>query len=156
MAKSKRPPEQKKNSYEDADMRQLIGEIETLEAEKVSIRAKAAGECGGVSKKIGNAKGRAKELGIPLAILNGLLKTRKLERQIAAAGQGIPDDLAELWEEANGQFSLFAPEGEEPPEPGVSAAQLAARKRAAEAAAANEAEQREGARVLEDLTSGPH
>lgn len=151
MAK-KRPPEQKKNSYDDDDMRQLIGEIETLEAEKVSIRAEAAGKCGGVSKKIGNAKGRAKELGIPLAILNGLLKTRKLERQIAAAGQGIPDDLAELWEEASGQFSFLAPDGQEPAEPGETAAQRAARQRKAEADAHQEAEQKAGEEVLKDLT----
>lgn len=151
MAKAKRPPEQKKNGYEDDDMRQLIGEIETLEAEKVSIRAKAAGECGGVAKKIGNAKGRAKELGIPLAILNGLLKTRKLERQIAAAGNTIPDELAELWVEASGQFSFLAPEGEEPPEPGETAAQRAARQRKADADAHHEAEQAEGDRVLGEL-----
>lgn len=156
MAKSKRPPEPRRNGYEDDDMRQLIGEIETLEAEKVSIRAKAAGECGGVSKKIGNAKGRVKELGIPLAILNGLLKTRKLERQIEAAGQGIPDDLAELWLEASGQFSFLAPEGEEPPEPGETAAQRAAKQRKAEADANHEAEQQAGEEVLKDLTGGMH
>ncbi|KQU96467.1 hypothetical protein [Devosia sp. Root105] len=153
MAKTKRPPEQKKNSFEDDDMRQLIGEIETLESEKVSIRAKTAGECGGISKKIGNAKGRAKELGIPLAILNGLLKTRKLERQIAAAGQGIPDDLAELWEEASGQFSFLAPDEEEPEEPGETAAQRAARQRRAEADAHHEAEQAEGEAALKDLVN---
>ena len=153
---SSKPAEQKRNGYEDDDMRQLLTEIEDLEQEKVTIRMEAAGKSSGVSKKIKAAKGRARSLGIPLAILDGLLKTRRLERQIKAAAETIPDDLAELWEEASGQFSFLAPAGEEPLEPGDTAAQAAARQHAEEAKQRQEAELEEGDAVLKDLTGAMH
>lgn len=144
--------DQRANTFDDDDMRQILGEIEGMEAEKVSIRAKAAGECGGVTKQIANAKTRAKELGIPLAILNGLIKTRKLERQIEAVADNIPEDFVVLFEESSGQFSIFAPEGDEPHEPVETTVQAAAKKRADKVKASQEAEQVEGAAVLDKLT----
>lgn len=143
--------EQRKNSYEDSDLRQILGEIEDFEAEKVSIRATAAGECGGIAKQIGNAKGRAKELGIPAAILNGLLKTRNLERQIAAVADGVPEDHAEMWVDAVGQFSFLAPDTDEEQPKAETGATKAAKRRQKQAKANQEAEQAEGASVLDDL-----
>lgn len=144
--------EQRKNSFDDSDMTQILEEIEGLVQEQVLIRAEAAGRCGGISKKIGNAKGRAKELGIPLTILGGLLKTRKLERQIAAVADGIPDDFAEVWEDAAGQFSMFKPEDEDDEPAQENAAQAAARKRKATADKNEAEEQVAGAAVLDQLT----
>jgi len=141
---------QRQNSYDDDDMRQLLEEIEELEEGKVSIRMTAAADCGAISKKIKVAKGRAKDLGIPSAVLNGLLKTRRLERQIASIADDLPDDLAEMWEDANGQFAWLQPiEGEPKASPGKRAA-----KRAVAAAKAHQdAELAEGDRVLSGLTN---
>jgi len=141
--------EQQRNGYEDDDMRQLLEEIEELEEGKVSIRMTAAADCGSISKKIKVAKGRAKGLGIPLVILNKLLKTRRLERQIAGVADDVPDDLTELWVEASGQFSFLAPDEDE--EPAETVAEVAAKRRAKKAKADQEAEQAEGAKVLDEL-----
>jgi hypothetical protein len=135
----------KKNGYEDSDLKQILDEIEEFEDQKVSIRAKAAGECGGISKKIGNTKGRAKELNIPLAALNALLKTRKLERQMDAIAHQVPDDYVEIFDDMTGQFSMFSPdEGESP-------AAAAAQRRKTEAQENQEREQEEGAKILDGL-----
>lgn len=144
--------EQQRNGYEDDDMRQLLEEIEELEEGKVSIRMTAAADCSSISKKIKVAKGRAKDLGIPLAILNGLLKTRRLERLIADIAGDVPDDLTEMWEDAAGQFSFLAPEGDDE-EPVETVAEVAAKRRAKKAKADQEAEQEAGAKVLEELVS---
>lgn len=145
--KSKTPKEPLRNGFEDDDFRQILEEIEEYEDEKVSIRAAAAGECGGLAKKIKNAKSTAKALGIPLSILNGVLKTRRLERQIDAVAKGIPEDQAELFADASGQFSFLKPvDGET-----IVAAAARGAKSAAEDNAA--AEQAEGEKVLDDLTA---
>ena len=45
---SPRPPEQRKNSYNDEDFAQVIAEIEEMDEEIASIQATAAGKIGGV------------------------------------------------------------------------------------------------------------
>lgn len=157
MAKSKRPPEQKSNTFEPEDMIQIIGEVEDLEAEIKSTMARAMGEVGGIRKKIKNIKKRAKDdLAIPSSILSAVLKTRKLERQIKKVADDVPEDMAEVWADASGQYSFFAPEGEEPAEPGETAAQRAAKQRKVEAEANQASELEEGGRVLDELTGTAH
>lgn len=145
MAKTKRPPEQKKNAYEDSDFQQILDEIEDLEAQKVTIRAEAAGRCSALAKKIEDAKKTGKNLGIPTKILSTTLKTRALERQIKALADAVPEDQVELFLDAIGQFSFLKPEK------GQTAALAAAGEAATKAAEHHKAEQEEGARVLEDL-----
>lgn len=144
--------EQQTNGYDDGDFRQQLDAIEALEEEKLSIRMTAASECSKVAKRIKNEKATAKALGIPLAILNTSLKSRKLERQLQALAEDIPEDLAEVWIDAAGQFSMFAPtEGQKPDDAPV--ATKAARKAARQAAANAEREQAEGAEVLDGLAA---
>lgn len=145
--------EQQTNGFEDSDFRQILDEIEAFEADKVTIRAEAAGKCGGIAKRIKNAKATAKALGIPLSILNASLKSRKLERQLQAIAEDIPEDLAEVWVDAAGQFSMFKPEADEADDtPEVAPAATKAAKKAAKAVAANAAaEQEEGGKVLDEL-----
>lgn len=115
--------EYRKNSYSDEDMRDILAQIEKLEAEKIAIMSKAMGECGGVANKVKALKKTAKDdLGIPLKVLNPLLKRRKLERKIEDLNDGIDEDYVEVWEDACGQFAMFAPMEEvevdaPPPEP---------------------------------------
>lgn len=51
----------KPNTYEDEDMQSVIEQIEKLEDEKTSIKAKAAGECSGIAAKIKTLKKEAKD-----------------------------------------------------------------------------------------------
>lgn len=148
---AKRPPEQKKNGYDDSDFQQVLDEIEELEAEKVTIRAKAAGDCSSIAKKIENAKKTAKNLGIPTKTLSTVLKTRRLERQIQELADGVPEDEVELYLDAIGQFSWLKPE--EGDGPVFTAAEVAAKKRADAVAEVTEKEQAEGEEALKDLTS---
>ena len=142
------------NGYEDSDFRTILAEIEGFEDEKVSIRAEAAGKCGGLAKKIKNAKSTAKALGIPLSVLGASLKARKLERQLQALADDIPEDLIEVWEDAAGQFSMFKlADGEQDDEPDAPVAKKAARKAKTKAQANADAEQVEGAAVLDGLAA---
>jgi hypothetical protein len=142
------------NGYEDDDFRKILIEIEEFEDQKVSIRAEAAGKCGGIAKKIKNAKATAKALGIPLSVLGASIKARKLERQLQKLADDIPEDLIEVWEDAAGQFSMFRPaDGENNDEPDAPIAKKAARKAKTKAQANAEAEQAEGAEVLDGLAA---
>lgn len=146
--------EQQRNSYADEDFRQIIAEIESHEDDKVSARAEAAGKCSQIAKRIKNTKATAKSLGIPKSILEAVLKTRKLERKLQEAADEIPEDMVELWEEASGQFSIFAPvadEADEVAEPEATPASKAAKRRKKAAAENQEREQAEGAEILADL-----
>jgi hypothetical protein len=143
-------PKYETNGYEDDDFRKILAEIEGYEDDKASIRDKAAGECGGLAKKIKNAKATAKALGIPLSVLGASLKSRKLERQLQAIADDIPEDLIEVWEDAAGQFSMFAPKADEQQEE-APVAKKAARRAKTAAQANQEAEQEEGSRVLDEL-----
>lgn len=136
------------NGYADEDFRNVLDEIEGYVDEQASIRAEAAGRCGGLAKKIKNAKATAKALGIPLAVLGASLKARKLERQLQAIADDIPEDLIEVWVDAAGQFAWLPPDEDEPK---ASPAKKAA-KRAKSAADANaEQEQIDGAAVIDGL-----
>jgi hypothetical protein len=141
----------RKNSYEDSDFRQIIAEIEGYEDDKASARAEAAGKCSQIARRIKTTKSRAKALGIPKAILDAMLKTRKLERKLQEAAAEVPDDLTEMFEDAVGQFSFLAPEPDEAPEPVPAKRAASRRKKAAEKLQADE--QAEGARILEEMTT---
>lgn len=140
-------PEQLRNAYADEDLRKIVAEIEGFEDEKVSVRAAAAGKCSQITKRITNAKKTAKKLGIPKASLNGLLKARKLERQLKEVAGDVPDDEAEVFEDMVKVLGEFGgtPLGE--------AAISAAEERAAAAKANQEAEQAEGAAVLNEIAT---
>jgi hypothetical protein len=70
-----------------------------------------------------------------------------------AIADEIPEDLVEVWLDAAGQFSFFAPaDGETEATP----ASAAASQRVDEAKAHHEAEQAEGAKVLDDLAGVVH
>lgn len=143
---------QKKNSYEDSDFQQILDEIEGFEDDKVTIRAKSAGECSAIAKKIEAAKKTGVNLGIPKSTLTATLKTRKLERKLKDIIEGVNDDEVELFEDAIGQFSLFKPTKSEK---GKTGTQIAASRATAEAKKNQQAEQVEGAAVLDDAVSGP-
>ena len=135
------------NRYSDEDLKKVIEEIEGFEDEKLSIKAKAAGRCSGIAKRIANAKKVAKSLGIPKASLNALLKVRKLEQKIRDVAEDVPAAEVEIFEDmTSGQFSFLAPE-----EDGESPAHVAARQHKAAAEANDAAEQAEGAEVLDGL-----
>lgn len=109
--------EQRNVSYEDDDLRQVIDEIETMDAQCETIMARARGEVSGIrAKQKARKKIAAKELGIPRGILLPLLKRRKLEKQIAKVDEGVDDDLAEVYEDARGQLSFLAPVTDAEPE----------------------------------------
>lgn len=142
--------EQQRNGYEDSDFREIIAEIEGLEDEKTSIMAEAAGRCSGIAKKIANAKKTATKLKIPKAVLMAILKQRKLERKLQELADDVPDDLTEVYLDASGQFSFLAPDDGEEPDEDIPA-KRAAKKASKKAAARSEAEQAEGAAVLDEL-----
>lgn len=143
--------DQKRNSYEDSDFKQIIAEIEGYEDDKASARAEAAGKCSQIARRIKNAKATAKSLGIPKAILDAMLKTRKLERKLQEAAGEVPEELAEMWVDAVGQFSFLAPAEGEEVEPEATPAKKAARRAKKAAEAHQAAEQVEGGKVLEEL-----
>lgn len=138
------------NTYDDDDMRAVIEEIEKLEAEAVTIKARAAGECSKIAARIKAKRKEAKdELGIPSKVLGPILKRRKLERKIAEITAGVDEDYAEVYEDAAGQFCMFSPveagddvaaEGEKPWPDDAQAGQRTADD--------DEAEQAEGEAVI--------
>lgn len=119
--------DQRRNSFEDADLRDITAEIRAKKAEKDSIMAAARGECGGVQNQIKKLRTRAtKELGIPKPILDAALKRLDLEDDMAAVDAAVPDDWQEVWADAKEQLCLFteyadedrpAPAPAEVPEP---------------------------------------
>lgn len=142
--------QQQTNGYDDEDFKNILDEIEGYEAEKRSVASAAAGKSSALSKKIAVARKTATKLNIPSSILSGVLKQRKLEKQLQDIADGIPEDLAEVYEDAAGQFSFLAPTEEDEPKK-AKPAEIAA-KRAKKAAQANqEREQEEGTRVLDEL-----
>lgn len=147
-----RPPEQRRNTYEDADFAQVIAEIEEMDEEIASIKATAAGKVGGVkTRKANRIKIAKQELGIPSDVLKAVLQQRGLERQMQALAGGVPDDLIEVFEDASGQFSLFKPAEGKKAKP---AAQAAAEQRAAEIQKITDEEAAEGEAALNELAGG--
>lgn len=143
--------ELKKNGYEDADFQQVLEEIEALEAERRSITAEAAGRASGIAKKIADVKKTATKLNIPRPVLAAVLKQRKLEQQLQDVADSVPDEFAEVYEDAAGQFSFLKPADEDEPP-----AKTAAKKATKTAAATHHAEQEEGQRVLDELGGKPN
>lgn len=141
--------EQIRNTYDDDDFRQIVQEIEDMDAEVDTIMASARGKASKIREAQKRKKKMAKqELGIQTEILNATLKTRKLERQLEVIAQSIPEEMAELWMDAAGQFSFLQPED------GETAAQVAARRAREDAATRQEAEQAEGNAVLDEMAAG--
>lgn len=136
------------NTYDDDDFRQVVAEIEEMDAEVETIMATARGKVSAIRTRQKNRKKIAKaELKIPTQVLNAVLKQRGLERQLKKLTENVPDDMVELYEEASGQFSLFKPEN------GKTVAEAAASERRSEVADITEREQAEGAAVLDQLVN---
>lgn len=141
--------EQRRNSYDDADMKSIVDQIEGKHDEIKKIMSAAAGEAGGIRKKIKNIKAEAKELGIPLKPLNALLKQRKLERQLVANADSVDDDYVEVFVDMTGQYSFLNPDkAQAGPTPG----QLAAQKRSDDHDAQVAQETAEGEAALNGLS----
>jgi hypothetical protein len=142
--------EQRKNGYEDADFKKVLAELDEMDAEAASVMASAKGKVSAIRKRQKNRiKIADKELNIPPTILRTIRAQRKLEAKLQELADDVPEDLAEVYEDAAGQFSFFAPaDGEEPAE---GPAQAAARKRSADAAAYQEQEQKDGEAALKEL-----
>lgn len=147
---SPRPPEQKKNSYEDDDFRIVLSELDEMDDEAETIMASARGKVSAIRKRQSNRiKIADKELQIPPALIRAVRSQRKLEKKIADIASTLPDDMVELYVDAAGQFSFIEPDAEHPDD---TAAQLAARQRQAEIQTTTDAEQQQGTEVLDALT----
>jgi hypothetical protein len=144
------PKEQKKNGYEDDDFRQVLAEMEEMDEEAKEIMASAAGKVSAIRKRQQNKLKIAKaELNIPSALMRRIIKQRKIERQLQDLADDTPEDEIELYADAAGQFSFLAPEADEPEV--VTPAQRAASRAAKVAAENSEAEQAQGAQVLDEM-----
>lgn len=148
MTKAK-PSSPAANGYDDEDMRQVIQEIEDADDEAETIMATARGKVSGIRTRQKNRIKIAKqELRIPSDVLRAVLKQRKLERKLKLLAESVSDDMAEVYVDASGQFSLFKPEDGGTAKP---AAQAAAEERQAEAAAREAQEQADGEAALAEL-----
>lgn len=149
------PKDQKKNGFEADDFRQVLAELEEMDDEAKEISASAAGKVSAIRKRQQNKLKIAKaELNIPSSLMRRVLKQRKIERQLQALADDVPEDEIELYADASGQFSFLAPDADEGEAPEVVTPAQRAARRAAKAAADNaEAEQQEGAEVLDGLAA---
>lgn len=143
--------EMRRNTYEEADLKSVVDEIEAFEAKKEEIMAAARGECGGIAKKIKDLKKRANsELMIPRGPLNALLKTRKLEKKLKDVADNVDEDDIEVFEDMTGQLSFLKPANDDAAK---SPAQKAAGKRSEEVDEKQKREHQEGTEVLDSLTT---
>ncbi|MDR3473370.1 MAG: hypothetical protein P4M09_17050 [Devosia sp.] len=139
--------EQLKNGFDDDDLKSVVSNIEDLEAEIKTVMATAMNEAKKLRTKIKDIRLEAKsDLNIPLKSLSALLKTRKLQKKLEEIAADVPDDQAEIFEDMVGQFSFLPPVDDED-----TPAKSAAKRRKKQAQADSEAEQEEGARVLDEL-----
>lgn len=149
---TKKPPEQRRNSYEPEDLAKIIGEVEELREDTQEILAAARGKAGNNKKReINVIKMAEKELGIPQKIVRASLRQRDLERQLQKNAESVGDDLVEMYVEASGQMSMFKPvEGQSVSTPGEAAA-IAAR---AAIQKVTDEEQAAGSEALNELAGG--
>lgn len=143
----------KSNTYDDDDMRAVLTVLDEKDDEAESIMAAAMGKVAGIRKWQKAEIKRAKdELGIPTSVLKPLRKMRALERQMQKIAGDVSEDMIEVFEDATGQFSMFASDDGDPAD-AANSAQLAARQAAKEARERQDAEQAEGEQVLNDMAA---
>jgi hypothetical protein len=146
--------DQKKNGFEDEDLKTVLAELDEMDEEAKEVMASALGKVSAIRKRQKNRiKIADKELKIPSALIRTLRKQRKLERQLQDLANDVSEDLIELYADAAGQFSFLAPEEDCDHVEVVTPAQRAAQKAAKAAAENHEAEQVEGAEVLDGLAA---
>lgn len=145
-----KPVEQRRNSFDDSDLAQVIERIEAAKAKEADTKATAAADRKRTIKVI---EAEAKNVGIPLKSLRKTLKVRALQQKIEAEVQGVPDNEIELFFDMQGQSSWLAPDEGHPTE---SDAQIAARRRIAEIQKVTDVEQAEGAAALDELAGAVH
>lgn len=142
----------KSNTYDDDDMRAVLTVLDEKDDEAESIMASARGKVAGIRKWQKAEIKRAKDdLGIPTSVLKPLRKMRALERQMQKIAGDVSEDMIEVFEDATGQFSMFASDGDAADV--ANSAQLAARQAAKEARERQDAEQAEGEQVLNDMAA---
>ena len=155
---SPRPPEQLRNSADDADWLQALQEVEEItvdEAEAEKERHKSAAAT--IREK---AKRKKKmlcaELGIDAEVFDAMLADRAEDRAYQAKkakrAKKMPDTKVEMFLDALGQFSWLPPveAGGEPETP----AERATRERIEAIQKVTDEEQEQGAAVLDELAGG--
>jgi hypothetical protein len=115
------------NTIDSAEARRVVGEIESMLAELLSLRGTYMAECKQVRERIKGAKEDAVEAGIPRKALNLELKRRDFERRIEALIHDADEDdaaLADQIRKALGDFAslplgmaALGESGEEPEKP---------------------------------------
>jgi len=131
-----------KTGYADDDLRQIKEEIDAAYETERTAKSKAAERR---KKDVQAAWNRAAKLGIPVADAKRALKLLKLQAQLDEAADGVPDESAETVADmvkALGEFG-DTPLGE--------AAIEAVDKRLEKAREQQEAEQVEGAAILDSV-----
>lgn len=150
----------KRQGYEDEDFGAALDEYEEILAERDEARERHRKELRAISDRLKTkVNSSCKEFGIDrdifLAVIADRIEDRKYEDRKKARAAKIPASKIELYIDAVGQFSWLAPA----PVDGTvieTPAMLAARARAEKIAAITEAEQAEGAAVLDELTAPLH
>jgi len=102
-----RPPEQRRNSFDDQDLAQIIERIEAAKAKEAETKATAAADRKRTIKVI---EAEAKNVGIPLKSLRKTLKVRALQQKIEAEVEGVPDSEIEVFYDMQGQSSWLKPD----------------------------------------------
>ena len=140
-----RPPEQRRNSFDDQDLAQIIERIEAAKAKEAETKATAAADRKRTIKVI---EAEAKNVGIPLKSLRKTLKVRALQQKIEAEVEGVPDNEIEVFYDMQGQSSWLKPaEGST----AKSDVQIAAERRIEVIQKITDAEAEEGAAALDEL-----
>ena len=141
-------PELKRNGYSDEDLDQIVQRIE--EAKDIEADEKSAAS-DKRKRAIKIIEAEAKNVGVLIPSLRKLIKVRTLQRKIKAEVDGVPKDEIEVFSDMQGQLTFLRPVND-----GETDAQVAARERIAQIARISEAEQEEGAAVLDELGGAVH
>lgn len=142
MAKSKRPPEQKRNGYSDEDLAQINERLDAAE-EKRDGAVRSAKDA--FKREVKVIEAEAKSVNILVGALKIARKVRGIEATLSAEIAKIKRDEIEVFHDMYGQMSFLKPAD------GETAAQAAARKHADDVAEVTEREQADGEAVLDEL-----
>jgi hypothetical protein len=137
-----------KNSASDEDVQAIVEEIEQAFATETAAKAEASKNR---KREVQAAENRAKSLGILPESLKTTLAVRKLQAQIEARVGKLPPNQIEVFEDYIGQLSFLKPEAE-----GDTPAKTAAKKAKKRIAETTASEQKEGAKVLDQVGGAKH
>jgi hypothetical protein len=143
-----KPAEQKRNSWSDEDLEQLVQRRDEAMQEERDAKEAASDKRKRAIKII---EAEAKNVGVPLKSFRKLVKVRDLEAKLKAEVETLPEDEIEVFADMQGQLSFL-----KPVKIGETAAQVAARLRTDEIARITEQEQAEGEAALAELAGAVH